>query len=78
MSASTFSSTVSLLKSKLPISYKDYKARKEAKEAARATVVIGEEPSSKPSKKSKALPKDPKTRKSSLKPDYDGERQSSV
>ncbi len=38
--------------------------------------MIGEEPSSKPSKKSKALPKDPKTRKSSLKPDYDGEQQS--
>jgi hypothetical protein len=71
-STSTFSSTVSLLKSKMPVSYKEHKARKEAKIAARSTVVTGSEPE-KESSKRKPLPKDPKTRKSSPPIDWDGE-----
>ena len=63
-STSTFSSTVSLLKTKakrtLPISYKDHRARKDAEEAAASSTVYSEV-EKKNSKKS--LPKDPKTRK---------------
>ncbi|KUJ10322.1 uncharacterized protein LY89DRAFT_689603 [Mollisia scopiformis] len=62
-STSTFSSTVSLLKDKakrtLPISYKDYRARKDSQEAASGTTVYSEKQSSKSTKKS--LPKDTKT-----------------
>ncbi|KAF8863187.1 hypothetical protein BDZ45DRAFT_136266 [Acephala macrosclerotiorum] len=59
-STSTFSSTVSLLKDKakrtLPVSYKDYRARKDAEEAAAGTTVFSEK---EPKQKRKSLPKDP-------------------
>jgi len=63
-STSTFSSTVSLLKTKakrtLPVSYKEYRARKDAEDAAASSTVYSSE---KPKSSKKSLPKDPKTRK---------------
>lgn len=67
---STFSSKIVLLKdsvkSKIPASYKQYQARKEA--AAQSTVTPKEQ------KPSRSLPPDTKTRKSIPKPDYEGEK----
>lgn len=64
---STFSSKIGLLKdnvkSKIPASYRDYRSRKDRKEAAARSAVV--------SKDEKKLPPDNKTRKSL--PDYDGE-----
>jgi len=61
-STSTFSSTVSLLKTKakrtLPVSYKEYRARKDAEDAAASSTVYSSE---KPKSSKKSLPKDPKT-----------------
>ena len=60
---STFSSTVSLLKSKLPFSYKDYKARKEAEALEQKSLPDKER---KPEKKSKrkGWPSETKNRES--------------
>lgn len=62
MSTSTFSSTVSLLKSKLPTSYKDHKARKEAKEAAaKSSTTMDGAPVKKSWRSRSPLPPDTKT-----------------
>lgn len=46
-STSTFSSTVGLIKSKLPISYKDYKARKESEARKKGSKIQADEKSRK-------------------------------